>query len=131
MNAFDYYLNAWKNYAEFNGRARRSEYWFYVLFNILAMFTTLILDGFLIGLPIFTFSYAVASIIPSIAVLVRRLHDTNKSGWWYFIAFVPFVGSIVLLVFLFSEGDRGVNEYGIDPKNPLVLEDDISRHLVQ
>ncbi|MDE3212437.1 MAG: DUF805 domain-containing protein [Bacteroidota bacterium] len=127
-----YYLHVIKNYAVFSGRARRSEYWYFVLFNILFSILAAILDN-LIGS---TFSitstitgeptslyygyiyllYFLFCIVPSISVGVRRLHDTGRSGWWYFICLVPFVGEVVLLVFFFMDSIPGENQFGPNPK---------------
>ncbi|NMM47404.1 DUF805 domain-containing protein [Marinigracilibium pacificum] len=113
-----------KNYANFNGRARRQEYWMYVLFQTIF---ALVLYGIGITLALkFEFFggfalyglFTLATIIPSIAVLVRRLHDIGKSGWYYFIGLIPLVGGIILLVWLATEGERGENQYGQDPKSP-------------
>lgn len=119
-----------ENYANFNGRARRSEYWYFSLMNVLIIMLIVIIglvvtvgsgsEGGIFSLGIFWvlyMLYALGTFIPSIAVLVRRLHDVGKSGWFYFIAFVPIIGGIWLLVLLFTEGDAGPNEYGPDPKN--------------
>lgn len=116
-----------KNYANFQGRARRSEYWYFALCNLIFIIPVYILG--IIGtvtestlLTVIGFGLygilAVGIIIPSLAVAVRRLHDTNRSGWYYFIAFIPLIGSILLLVWFFTEGDRFTNNYGDDPKNP-------------
>jgi uncharacterized membrane protein YhaH (DUF805 family) len=111
-----------ENYANFSGRARRSEYWFFVLFNMIFAICAMVLDN-LLGLsfdPIpygwFYISYVLAVFIPGLAVAVRRLHDVNKSGWFFFIVLVPIIGSIWLLVLFFSEGTKGKNNYGEDPK---------------
>lgn len=116
-----------ENYANFSGRARRAEYWNYTLANLVLLIPFYIL-GFvgaasdsaaLSGLGFFVYGIGVlGTIIPSLAVGVRRLHDLNKSGWSYFIALIPIVGSIILLVWFFTEGNRSANEYGEDPKNP-------------
>lgn len=112
------------NYANFDGRARRSEYWYYILTNILITITGYILlaiTAFIGGPTMITVGvillvlWSVANIIPNLAVIVRRLHDTNKSGWWLLIGLVPF-GGLVLLIFYCLEGDRGRNDYGEDPK---------------
>lgn len=109
-----------ENYANFEGRARRSEYWYFVLFNFIITLSAYIVSilliffgGFILWffIPIFS----LATLIPSLAVQVRRLHDVNKSGWWLLIALIPF-GAIVLLIFYCTEGDRGSNQYGSDPK---------------
>jgi uncharacterized membrane protein YhaH (DUF805 family) len=109
-----------RKYATFQGRARRSEYWFFVLFSFIVGFVL----GFFMGVfqgatgghappnPVFgllPLAYIVATLLPSLAVAVRRLHDTDHSGWWYFIAFVPIVGAILLLVWFCSKGTNGPN----------------------
>ncbi|MEC4113011.1 DUF805 domain-containing protein [Myroides pelagicus] len=125
----EWYLKVLKeHYADFNGRARRQEYWMFVLFNTLVAFGIIIVGGiltaltdtdaimqFFVGLYII---YILGTFIPSIAVLVRRLHDTNNSGAYYFMSFIPLVGPILLLVKLVEDGTRGTNQYGVDPKNP-------------
>ncbi len=118
----NYYLAALKKYAEFSGRAGRKEYWYFALFNVIFILVAMLLDNIL-GLTImnlpygfFYFAYAVAMVIPGISVFVRRMHDIGKSGWWYFIAFIPLIGAIWLLVLCLTEGTPGDNEYGPDPK---------------
>ncbi|MCI4046703.1 DUF805 domain-containing protein [Streptomyces sp. TRM75563] len=111
----NWYLDVLKNYAGFSGRARRKEYWMFVLFNFI-IGVVLSVIGTAIDTQIPYIIYIVAVIVPSLAVLVRRLHDTGRSGWWFFIAFVPLVGGIVLLVFLASEGKPETNQYGVNPK---------------
>jgi len=109
-------LVVFERYAQFTGRAGRAEYWWFflanlivsVLFNALGRATALFA---LIGLL-----YSLALLIPGIAVAIRRLHDTGRSGWWLLISLVPIVGIIVLIVFLATEGDPGANEYG--PPDP-------------
>lgn len=126
----NYYLSALKNYAIFSGRARRSEYWYFVLFNVIFSFVAIILDR-VFGTT-FTFEtaygpvvspygyfyllYVLAVLIPGIALLVRRLHDVGKSGWFVFISLIPIAGAIWLLVLLFTDSDFGSNEYGLNPK---------------
>ncbi|MFJ4842982.1 DUF805 domain-containing protein [Streptomyces sp. NBC_01166] len=111
----NWYLAVLKNYAGFGGRARRKEYWMFVLFNfIIAVVLSLL--GLAIDSQIPYIIYLLAVIIPTIAVVVRRLHDTGRSGWWILISFVPLVGGIILLVFMCLEGVREVNEYGPNPK---------------
>lgn len=124
----EYYKKVvFENFANFDGRARRSEYWYFLLANILVYFAIMIFGTILTAVTksaaigIITLClyilYAVLTIIPSIAVVVRRLHDTGKSGWFYLLAFVP-LANIWLIVLLFTEGDAGPNEFGPDPKNP-------------
>lgn len=122
MSGFDYFKKVvTQHYADFNGRARRAEYWYFMLFNLLITYGLIGL-GFALGDSAFGILYIVANLIslgfllPGIGVMVRRLHDTNRSGWWFFIAFIPLVGIIALIVFLASEGDSGTNKYGPDPK---------------
>lgn len=111
----NWYIGCWKKYATFSGRARRKEYWMFVLFNTLAGFVAAFLDGMFGGGAIYLL-YALASVLPSLAVLVRRLHDTNRSGWWCLICLVPFIGWIWLLVLLVLDSSLGPNRYGGSPK---------------
>jgi uncharacterized membrane protein YhaH (DUF805 family) len=118
----NYYLKALSNYFKFSGRARRKEYWYFILFNFFFAIAFMILDN-ITGLayaetgygPLYGL-YALAVIIPGLAVTVRRLHDVGKSGCMYFIVLIPLIGAIWLLVLLGSSGDRGHNKYGSDPK---------------
>ena len=99
----NWYFRVWQKYGEFSGRARRKEYWMFVLFNILISMVLGFIDGLLIassGIMFLTYLYMFAVIIPSLAVAVRRLHDTGKSGWYILLSFIPIVGSIILLVIL-------------------------------
>jgi len=112
----EWYLTVLKKYAEFSGRARRKEYWFFVLFNIIISFVLGLVDGF-VGLGgVLGGIYALAVLIPSIAVGVRRLHDTGRSGWWLLIGLVPIIGLIVLIVFMVGDSESGSNQYGPNPK---------------
>ncbi|TCS15032.1 DUF805 domain-containing protein [Caulobacter sp. BK020] len=117
-----------KKYADFTGRARRSEYWLFTLFIILVEIAYFILVSAIGGgtsgnmNPIgFVLSglyglFVLGIIIPSLAVSFRRLHDTDRSAWWLLIAFLPFIGGLVLLVFNVLPGTNGPNKYGPDPK---------------
>lgn len=111
----EWYLSVLKNYAEFSGRARRKEYWMFMLFNIIVTCIIAVIDSAM-GTVILGALYALAVFIPSIGVSIRRLHDTNRSGWWLLIAFLPLIGSLVLLVFFVLEGTAGENSHGVDPK---------------
>lgn len=111
-----------ENYANFKGRARRSEYWFFILMYFIIAIIAVMIDGGL-GLNFAPLPYgyvyilvALAHFIPSLAVAVRRLHDVGKSGWFYFIILIPLIGAIWLLVLFFTEGEQGENQYGPDPK---------------
>lgn len=117
----NYYIKVLQNYANFDGRARRSEYWFFFLFNfIFSIVFTFI--GVMIDFPSLGNIYSLAVLIPAIAVAVRRMHDVGKSGWY---CLIPIYNIIILA---FTEGDVGSNEYRPDPKNAKV--DDIIDHLV-
>jgi uncharacterized membrane protein YhaH (DUF805 family) len=111
-------------YIGFTGRARRSEYWWWALFTVLVGFAAAILDGVLgttlgpdnsvtgvIGVIV-----NLALLLPTLAVAVRRLHDTDRSGWWLLIGLVPIVGAIVLLVFFVLDSTPGPNRFGANPK---------------
>jgi uncharacterized membrane protein YhaH (DUF805 family) len=117
------YLKGWKHFADFNGRARREEYWMFLLINTLISGVLFMLDIFIglssngLGFGFFSIAFALAVIIPNYAVAVRRLHDVGKSGWMLLIAFVPLIGAIWLLVLFVSEGNSGENQYGPDPKS--------------
>jgi uncharacterized membrane protein YhaH (DUF805 family) len=118
----NWYLQVLKKYAEFSGRARRTEYWMFALFNFIFLIVAVIIDNIagttIEGLPygLFYFLYALAVLIPGLAVLVRRLHDVGKSGWMFFIALIPIVGAIWLLVLMVTDSNPGANEYGSNPK---------------
>lgn len=113
----NYYVGALKNYAVFNGRARRAEFWQYALVNFVIAIVLYVI-GLAMGSLVLYYIYGVAVLVPGLAIMARRLHDTNRSGWWILIALVPLVGAIVLLVFACLEGDRGPNQHGPDPKVP-------------
>lgn len=120
----NWYLKAFANYATFSGRARRREYWTFALINA-AILTALLIAIMTTGSAshpplIFSIVYGVFALLlllPSVAVMVRRLHDTDRSGWWFWISLVPAIGGIVLLVFTLLEGSPGSNQYGPSPKN--------------
>jgi len=117
-----WYLGVLKKYADFGGRARRKEYWMFVLFNIIFVTVAVIIDNILgianeyTALGPFYYLYILAVLLPSLAVLVRRLHDIGKSGWWFFISLIPFIGAIWLLVLLVTDSQPGENQYGPNPK---------------
>ncbi len=119
----EWYLAVMRNYAGFEGRARRREYWMFSLFNGLFTLAAIVLDAATGGstMPLldygpFQILYGVATFIPSLAVLVRRLHDVGKTGWYLLVVLIPILGAIWLLVLACTEGDAGVNKYGADPK---------------
>ena len=107
-------------YADFHGRAARPEYWWFALFNALASILASIVDknviGDVIGVPVVQAIVALALVVPTVAVAVRRLHDTDRSGWWLLIAFVPLIGAILLLVWFCSRGTTASNRFGAEPQ---------------
>ena len=120
-----WYLLAWQRATDFSGRSRRKEYWYFQLFNAIVMI--------FLGLFAFAFSdqgkpavipfglmftYGFVVFVPALAVTIRRLHDIGKSGWWYCIAFVPFIGGLILFVLTLLDSDPERNEYGPNPKVP-------------
>ena len=117
-----WYLEALKKYAVFSGRARRMEYWYFVLFNLIVAIVLALIDTLLgtttgvSSFGILSGLYSLAVLIPTLAVLVRRLHDIDRTGWWIFINLIPLIGTIVLLVFELTPGTPGSNSYGPDPK---------------
>jgi uncharacterized membrane protein YhaH (DUF805 family) len=117
-----WYFEALRKYADFSGRARRREYWVFTLISA-ALNIGLVVADVLIGtydeesgFGLLSAIYALAFFLPSLAVTVRRLHDTDRSGWWMLIYFAPCVGGIVLLLFLVSDSTPGENRYGPSPK---------------
>jgi uncharacterized membrane protein YhaH (DUF805 family) len=116
MGFFDWYLKCIKgHYADFEGRARRTEYWMFFLVNlIIAIVVGLI--GMAIHLRVLSTLYSLAVLVPGIAVGVRRLHDTGRSGWWWLIALIPVIGTIWIIVLFAIPGDQAANQYGADPK---------------
>ncbi|MCW2648309.1 MAG: hypothetical protein JWP07_4418 [Pseudonocardiales bacterium] len=102
-------------YVGFSGRARRSEYWWFFLFNLIIAIAVAIVDA-AIGSTILGILVTLALLLPGIAVTIRRLHDTGRSGWWILIALVPLIGAIVLIVFACQDSQGGVNQYGPSPK---------------
>ena len=117
------------NYVTFSGRAARSEFWWFALFVFggqivlswldIALFGTTEVDGSSFSgqtdTPVFSGLFGLAMLLPMVSVAVRRLHDRDKSGWWYWIALIPLVGVIILIVWFATEGIRGENQYGPDP----------------
>lgn len=132
-----WYLRVLKKYADFSGRARRKEYWMFFLFNTIFVFIAGILDGTIavildatlgtnmieIGYGLFYVLYVLAIFVPALAVLVRRLHDIGKSGWWFFIFFIPIIGGFWLLFLLITDSQPGENQYGVNPKQKSNFDD--------
>ncbi len=110
----EYYIGAWKKFADFTGRARRKEYWMFVLFNLIVSIICSVVDAAL-GTMFIGSIYSLAVLLPSLAVGARRLHDTGRSGWWQLLWFIPVIGWIVMIVFLVQDS-QDENDYGANPK---------------
>jgi uncharacterized membrane protein YhaH (DUF805 family) len=117
-----WFLSVLRQYATFKGRARRKEYWMFVLCYVPFYLALIVIDGltgtFDMGTErgLLSGLFMIGTLLPSLAVAVRRLHDTDRSGWWLLLSLIPIVGQIGLLYFLIQEGDEGDNEYGRDPR---------------
>lgn len=112
--------SCFSKYVTFSGRAARSEMWWFVLFSVIGSVVLGVVDSVVFGMMSGNMGllggiFSLALLCPSISVAVRRLHDTNRSGWWYWIVLVPMVGAIVLIVFFVSKGTDGPNDFGDDP----------------
>ena len=118
----NYYLKVLQNYATFSGRARRSEYWYFVLFNMIFAIVAVVLDNVFgtaiegVGYGLIYGLYVLAVLLPGLAVAVRRLHDVGKSGWMFLIGLIPLIGPIWLLVLFCTDSQQGSNKWGENPK---------------
>ena len=119
----NYYIDCLtKKYACFSGRARRQEYWLFFLFNLIASIIINVIGGVLAGatgVEAFAYLgaiYSLALLIPGFAVFCRRMHDTGRSGWWWLLAIIQFIGCLVLIVFCCLDSQPGDNQYGPNPK---------------
>ena len=125
-----YYFFGIKNFASFDGRASRSEYWYFWLYNTLFLLLTILIDSFLdkkftlggiyflsesLTVGFFNIFYGILLFIPTIAVFIRRMHDINKSGWYIILFFIPIIGWVWLLILLVTAGTKGVNKFGAPP----------------
>lgn len=115
-----WYFDVLRKYAVFEGRSRRKEYWIFALISTIVLISLRLIDE-MMGWTVWdegflSLLYSVAVIVPSIAVTVRRLHDTDRSGWWCLIALIPLVGAIIVLVFMVLDGTEGDNRFGSNPK---------------
>jgi len=104
-----WYLAVLKKYTVFTGRARRQEFWMFFLFNVIISVVLSVVASFAKGLAILSVIYSLAVLLPGIAVAIRRMHDTDRSGWWLFVPIVP-------IVFALTAGTSGENKFGADPK---------------
>ncbi len=111
----NWYLAVLKQYAEFSGRAGRPEFWMFFLFHFIILVVLILLSSRMSFFNIVYLIYALGTIIPYIAVVIRRLHDTDKSGWFILIGLIPVVGGIILLVLLALPGNDGDNRFGAPP----------------
>lgn len=111
-----WYFEVLKKYAVFSGRSRRSEFWYFALFNFIIAVVLMIIDRAAGTYPALYLIYVLAVLLPGLGVAIRRLHDTNRSGWWVLIDFIPLVGAIILIVFCAQDSDPGDNQYGPNPK---------------
>ena len=118
MNMIEAVKAVFSNYATFSGRARRAEYWWFVLFNLIVSAVLALLFGNGHGMGgggMINSLWSLAVLLPSLAVGARRLHDIDRSGWWLLIGFIPLIGLIVLIVFFATRGTAGPNRFGTDP----------------
>ena len=120
-----WYLEVLRKYAVFGGRARRQEYWMFVLINLIVTFALGFISGIIggnvgsSGYSVLVLLYSLIVLLPSVAVGVRRLHDTGRSGWWLLIALIPLLGAIILIVFMVQDSEPRENQYGPNPKESL------------
>jgi len=116
MPTMEWYITVLSKYAVFTGRARRKEYWMFVLINAVVVFVLGIINVAMgADVPAIPTVYSLAVFLPSLAVTVRRLHDTDRSGWWFLLVFIPIIGAIVFLVFMATPGSEMLNRFGNSP----------------
>ncbi|MFE3181894.1 DUF805 domain-containing protein [Streptomyces violascens] len=111
-----WYVDGLKKYTVFNGRARRQEYWMFTLFSIIVSVVLTLIDLALGTSPVIGTLYSLAVLLPTLAVGARRLHDTDRTGWWQLLALIPLIGAIVLIVMLSTDSKPHTNAYGPNPK---------------
>ena len=121
IKIMNWYLKVLRQYADFNGRASRTEFWMFVLFNFIFAVAANILDYIFGSYGVISIIYGLAMLIPGLAVSVRRLHDVNKSGWMILVSLIPVVGFIWLLVLDVTEGTPGENSYGANPNDEPII----------
>lgn len=134
-NIMNWYKKAWQNYAQFSGRAQRAEYWWFTGINIIVIIvlrliaTSLVMASgqsvpetvtismmLVLLISFILLVFALAIIMPSIAVTVRRLHDIGKSGWWYLLILIPFAGALIIFIMTLLDSEPSTNKYGANPK---------------
>ncbi|MGL5324217.1 MAG: DUF805 domain-containing protein [Aeromonas sp.] len=112
----NWYISVLKQYAVFSGRARRTEYWMFVLCNVIVMLLLGMVDKLIGGdNELISSIYSLAVLLPSLAVAARRLHDTDRSAWWLLLGLIPIIGTLVLIYFMVCNGQQGPNRFGDDP----------------
>ncbi|WP_323930558.1 DUF805 domain-containing protein [Aeromonas veronii] len=113
----NWYISVLKQYAVFSGRAHRTEYWMFVLCNVIVMLLLGMVDKLIGGdNELISSIYSLAVLLPSLAVAARRLHDTDRSAWWLLLGLIPIIGTLVLIYFMVCNGQQGPNRFGEDPK---------------
>lgn len=112
----NWYMEVMKKYVVFSGRACRTEYWMFFLFNFVITFVLGILEGLFNIRGVLGALYSLAVLLPGIAVSIRRLHDIGRSGWWLWISLIPLVGLVVIIIFMVQDSQPGENAYGPNPK---------------
>ncbi len=118
----EWYMLAMRRYLDFTGRSRRREYWFFALGNVIIGIALMLVERVtgmtsgVFGYGILTIVFDLLIVLPSLAVSIRRLHDTGRSGWWLLIGLVPILGGLVLLYFFLLDSEPGINAYGLNPK---------------
>lgn len=120
MNFPDAVISCFTKYVTFTGRAPRSEYWFWILFTIAASFVLGLVDGAMMGAAVSKGGllgtlFSLATLLPGISVGVRRMHDTDRSGWWLFINLIPLIGWVLFIIWAATKGTSGPNRFGPDP----------------
>ncbi len=115
-----WYLEVLRQYAVFEGRSRRTEYWSFMLFHFIILIVLRIIDGLAGTSGMISTIYSLAVLLPAVAVSVRRLHDTDRSGWWLLATFFPFIGVVILLLFMAQDSDSKSNQYGPNPKQAVI-----------
>ena len=114
FSMIDWFKKGLRNYTNFSGRARRKEYWYFILVQIGLIIIAMVLDSIIFGSEtgLFYVVLGLGLFLPSVAVAIRRLHDTSRSGWWFLLSFIPLIGSIILVIFLASDTKLESNQWG-------------------
>ncbi len=112
----DWYVQVLRKYAVFEGRARRKEYWFFILFNFIISIVISVVEAGIGTGGILGLIYVLGVLLPSVGVGIRRLHDTDRSGWWLLVGLIPVIGFIVLIVLFVLDSTPGENRFGPNPK---------------